>query len=366
MNEDPIAQAAARVFSENVDIALLERCERGEFPADLWELASDTGLPLALASEADGGIEASWAGTFSIFREIGFRHVPLPLAETMVGNLLLSAAGLGARTEPVALIEQHLADSLEVRPNGSELRFDGRASRTAWARHCRWAVVSTAQGRIALVDLQRAACIKVEAHSSHARIPSDTVVIEGAVSEAHAANPFADLQLPVWTLGAIARSIMMVGALERALEQSVEYANDRVQFGKAIGRNQVLQQYLALMAGDVAASRMAAQIAARDAPCLSALRCPRAAFSAAVAKIRAGEAATRGTSIAHQVHGALGFSCEHLLNFGTRRLWSWREEFGSDSWWAERLGRSAVGGRATRFWPSIVDRRFDDGLRAPV
>ncbi|MBC7956514.1 MAG: acyl-CoA dehydrogenase, partial [Cytophagales bacterium] len=162
------------------------------------------------------------------------------------------------------------------------------------------------------------------------------------------------LAQPVWLLGAIARSAMMVGALEAALEQSVRYAGERVQFGKPIGRNQAIQQNLALMAGDVAAARMAALTATLDAggDWRSTL------FSAAVAKVRAGEAATRGCGIAHQVHGAIGFTHEHPLHFATRRLWAWREEFGTDAYWAAELGRAAIRARASGFWPALTRKQF--------
>ena len=94
-------------------------------------------------------------------------------------------------------------------------------------------------------------------------------------------------------LGAVARSAMIVGALESAMERTVNYASDRVQFGKSIGRNQAIQQQLALMASDTAAARVAALVAFSDAPGVGNNDSSAAYFSAAVAKVRSGEAATR-------------------------------------------------------------------------
>jgi acyl-CoA dehydrogenase len=150
---------------------------------------------------------------------------------------------------------------------------------------------------------------------------------------------------------------MMSGAMQWTLEQSVHYAQDRVQFGKPIGRNQALQQSLALLAGEVAASRMAAQAACAD---LDAVDLGAAArFSVAVAKIRAGEAAGHAIAISHQIHGAMGFTREHALQFATRRLWSWRREFGTESWWAERLGQAAIERGSASLWPAITSRELD-------
>ena len=74
----------------------------------------------------------------------------------------------------------------------------------------------------------------------------------------------------------------------------------------------------------------------------------------AVAKVRVGEAASNGAAIAHQVHGAMGFTYEHSLHHATRRLWAWREEFGNETLWAGRLGRLITEHGADELWPFIT------------
>jgi len=74
----------------------------------------------------------------------------------------------------------------------------------------------------------------------------------------------------------------------------------------------------------------------------------------AVAKVRVGEAAGNGAAIAHQVHGAMGFTYEHSLHHSTRRLWAWREEFGNEAVWAARLGRMVAERGADGLWPFIT------------
>jgi acyl-CoA dehydrogenase len=358
-----IERTVQRLFAEQVDKASRERVEGGAFDDRLWQLAVDNGFTLALASEDAGGIGAPWSATVPILHGIGYWQVPLPLAETMVARLLLSLAGIEAPAGPIALLEQGCGNTLRTSGAGSACRIDGTAAHVAWARHAPTALLSLHDRQLALVDLRQAA-VRCAPHLDAARMPSDSVAFDRAPCLAHAAHPLA-LAQPVWTLGALARSLMMVGALESALEQSVRYANERVQFGKPIGKNQAIQQQLALMAGDVAAARMAALAAAADAPSARPIDAPAARFSIAAAKVRAGEAATRGTGIAHQVHGAIGFTREHALHFATRRLWAWREQFGSDAWWAEELGRAAIAGGAAAFWPSLTRRRFDHTHHEP-
>jgi acyl-CoA dehydrogenase len=74
----------------------------------------------------------------------------------------------------------------------------------------------------------------------------------------------------------------------------------------------------------------------------------------AAAKIRTGEAVGASTSVAHQVHGAIGITREHSLHFATRRLWSWRAEFGAETEWASRLGRNLAESGGAGFWPALT------------
>jgi acyl-CoA dehydrogenase len=366
MSESMIGQSAERLFSNNVDKKLLERFEAGQWPAALWNLTADSGFGIALAAEDRGGIGASWSEAYPILRGVGYWQAPLPLAETMIATLLLSLAGIDLPDGPVALIEEGTLNRIALREAAGGSRLHGQAQRVAWAGHCRWALVALAGGRLAVIDLSDIATARLTRRSDHAGEPCDTVDLEAAPCLALFDSPLPALALPLRTLGAIARSAMMVGALERLLEESVRYAGDRVQFGRPIGRNQAIQQSLALLAGDVCSARVAALVACADAPSSQNRDCTATEFSAAVAKIRVGEAATRGTSIAHQVHGAIGFTHEHSLQFATRRLWAWREACGSDAWWAQRLGEQAIAARGAGFWPAMTTRRFEPSPLPPT
>ena len=374
-----IEDSVARLFGSRVDKALRERAEAGQLDAGLWQQVVDSGFTLLLATEAAGGLGLGWGAAYPVLRGLGAWQVPLPLAETLVAAQLLSLAGLPVPAGPLTLIEACRSPGLHVRAEGAGVCLTGSVQGVPWARHATGAVVSLgpasagAPARLAWLDLASAAGVTIQPQSDIAGLPADTLHLQSAHCAQLAQLPLA-LAEPVWTLGSLARSIMMVGALEWVLGQAVRYAGDRVQFGKPIGKNQVIQQNLALMAGDVAASRMAALVAASQAPGgdLVADDAPAAAddapagaaalFCIAVAKVRCGEAATRATAIAHQVHGAIGFTQEHALHFATRRLWAWREQFGTDAQWAARLGRAAIQAGADGFWPALSHQQFS-GLR---
>ncbi len=144
--------------------------------------------------------------------------------------------------------------------------------------------------------------------------------------------------------GALIRAVQMAGALETVLELTVQYAGQRHQFGVPLNRFQAIQQHLAALAGEVATACAAVDAAVREPDELHI----------AVAKVRCGEAAGVASSLAHQVHGAIGFTDEHRLQQYTRRLWSWRDDFGSEAEWAVRLGRLAAAMGAERLWEATI------------
>ena len=74
-------------------------------------------------------------------------------------------------------------------------------------------------------------------------------------------------------------------------------------------------------------------------------------MAAAVAKLRTGEAVMSVSSIAHAVHGAMGFTEEYDLQLHTRRLHEWRLCYGTEAYWATVLGGEALAspGRALDF-----------------
>ena len=147
---------------------------------------------------------------------------------------------------------------------------------------------------------------------------------------------------------ALAYTCQMAGAMSAALELTVQYARERQQFGKALSTFQAIQQQLAVFAEEVAATNMAAASA-----CRARDRGP-AHFEIAAAKLRANIAVGTVTSVAHQVHGAMGFTKEYKLQRLTKALWQWRSDYGNDRHWSDELGRIIARQGADGFWPALV------------
>jgi acyl-CoA dehydrogenase len=130
---------------------------------------------------------------------------------------------------------------------------------------------------------------------------------------------------------------MMLGALETARDLAVAHARDRTQFGRPLAAFQAVQHMLAQIARDVAVTRSVVELAVSAA----SENVTGGWLEIASAKVVAGRAARTVSAHAHQVHGAIGITKEYSLSALTRRLWSWREEFGTESEWSQRIGQEA-------------------------
>lgn len=355
-----IGESVQRLFSDNIDAALLRNIDAGQWPAELWQLLDDAGLPLALCTAEAGGSDVQWSDVYPVLAGIGRWSVPLPLAETMIAAALLDRAGMPVPQGPITIAEAGLA----TRVVGVEEKISGVLHGVAWARACGYALVPIAGAsgahQLALVNL-RGAGVRVVPGANMAGEPRDELRLDAVTVDALFDNPLPALEQPLFVLGAMARSAMLVGALERALELTVQYTNERVQFGKPLSKNQVIQHGLAVAASEMVAAKVATRAA--FASLEAALQARTTTFDVAVAKVRAGQAASRLAAVVHQFHGAIGFTQEHVLHHTTLRLWSWRQEFGGDATWARALGRAAIAQGAAAFWPSMTERSLKPALQ---
>jgi acyl-CoA dehydrogenase len=340
MSDTLVREVAAKLFGDLVTPKVVNDAEAGVFPAELWRALNEAGFPDALAAGAEApGNLAGMQTAAAILREAGRHAAPVPLAETMLARWLLAGAGIKAPEAPLALAPVARDGGFTLKREGTGSRLIGRAAGVPWAREAAGIVV-VADGQVALVA---PTAVEIRPGTSYAGEPRDDLSIDAAVE----AKPLAagvDAAL-VYRLGALTRAVLMAGALDEVLALTVQYANDRVQFGRPIAKFQAIQQQLAVLAEQVAASGViaagAAEVAAGKGDLL---------FAVAVAKARVGEAAGKVAEIAHQVHGAIGFTHEHRLHHLTRRLWSWRDEFGVESEWQRELGRIAASRGGDGLW----------------
>jgi len=348
MNEtrDLVREAAERLFEKHCGADTMRRADGGEFPQVLWGALTQAGYTAALVPESAGGAGLGMPDALSLLISAGRHAAPVPLAETMLAGWLLSAAGIAIPEGPLAVAPVREGDAPTLAREGGGGRLYGKAARVPWAaQSAAIAVLAQGEGGTFVALVAPGDC-RIESGANVAGEPRNDVDFAGARCAASAPSKLNAAALR--SLGAVMRSAQMAGALQRILEESVQYASQRVQFGRPIGRFQAVQQNLAVLAGQAAAATAAAEAA------IEAAAQGLDSIAIAAAKIRAGEAAGIGAAIAHQVHGAIGFTQEHGLHYSTRRLWSWRDEFGSEAWWARRLGGAIAAAGADRLWQGIT------------
>ena len=349
-----LAETCTRLFTDHVTTAVLEGAEKGEWPAALWQALEENGLTLPQVPEARGGAGGSWNDAFVVLMAAGRFAAPVPLAETILAGSILAEAGLDAPLGPMTVAPVHIDEGLTLARQGGGWVLSGRATRVPWGARAEHVVVVADAGGAPMIALVAGGRAKTEADGSLAREPRDTLTWSGAPVVVAAPLRGRLGKQPVWAGGALVRSAQMAGGLEFLLAQSVKYVTERKQFGRPLAAFQAIQQNLALLAGHTAAAGMAAQQAFHTVERTG--EGGDAAFEIAVAKVRTGEAASLGAGIAHQAHGAIGFTYEHSLHFVTRRLWSWRAEFGAESHWSVALGRKVAAHGAEALWPHMTSR----------
>ena len=362
MSDNMIEETVKRLLGNEVSRELLTAIEAGGFADALWQTVADAGMTKILCREEDGGIEAPWHDALPLFYQTGYIQAPVPLAQAVVGQYLASRRGLDLPADSVFALAagaQTRALTLVCNDDGQPMSVSGEMKAVKWARHAHWLVVEVAE-QVCLIDA-RGAGVRVEPKADAASLPADTVELDHAPISHVLTAGISGLPRPLEVFYAATTAAQLAGALEFTLDLAVQYVKDRVQFGKPIGKNQAIQQQLAVLAGEVACTYAAATTALRDLPAIHQDSAPQAEFSAAVAKVTASDAVRTGASIAHQVHGAIGFTYEYPLNFATRRLWAWRVEAGSSTEWAERLGKAFIQAGSEQFWPNLTARTLPSG-----
>jgi acyl-CoA dehydrogenase len=351
-SENIVAETAEKIFADLADAQTINRDKKGDWKPPLWRALSEAGLPLSWVSEDCGGSGASLAEGFSVLSAAGRFAIAVPLAETMLAGWLLSRAGIASPDGAMTVAPANPKDRIALNADGT---LSGRARGVPFAKDARhFAVLAQGAGglSIALVD---AVGGRIEPGLNLAGDGSDTVTFANASPVAIKPAPKGFDQTALMLMGAVMRSLQIAGSLESMLDISVRYSNERVAFEKKISKFQAVQHNLARLAGETAAAMTAASSAADTIA--NASKFDDAVFlEATAAKIRCAEAAEKGAAIAHQVHGAIGYTLEHILHRYTMRALAWRDDFGHESYWAVELGKRVAARGADELWPLVASR----------
>ncbi len=267
----------------------------GGIDADLWSAMVEQGWPGIAVAEADGGAGFGFVEAVVLFEEVGAHVAPAPVVESV-----LAAACLAGTEWLAPLVAGEIVASAP---------WDDGPSVVPWAPVADIAV-GVKEGRLVLADLREQrpaaepAMDRTRTVGWHSWSDRPTVELAGG----DAARAHLDR-------GAVAYAACLLGASQRMLDATVQYAKDRVQFGRPIGSFQAVKHRCAGMLVDVEGMRSAVYWAAW---CV-ANDDGDASVAASTAKAWCSDAARRVMASALQVHGGIGFTWEHDLHLYLKR-----------------------------------------------
>jgi len=302
------------------------------FDGQLWGNLEQAGLT-RLSNDDDAGPAAAAVVLAGVAKHAG----AVPIAETdLLATWLASAAGVTVPDDgplTVALADAELRDG----------RVVGTARDVPWPRATVLLAARTAGGLHVAVtepgDLVEGHNIGGEPRGTFSFDVADAVTVDARVAD------------ELVRRGAWARCVQTLGAFEAARDLTVAHTGERVQFGRPLRAFQAVQHSLAAMAGEIERARAATALAIAAAAD-HGFDSPATEYAVTVAKVAVGRAVTPVTTIAHQLHGAIGVTVEHRLWLATMRARAWADEFGSPGHCARRLGRMVLA--ADDPWDVIV------------
>jgi alkylation response protein AidB-like acyl-CoA dehydrogenase len=346
--EQEMLKASARDFLQKECpkrlVRQLDESDEG-YSSELWQKMAKQGWMGLVFPEKYGGNDGNLLDLTVLLEEMGYNILPGPFFSTVVlGGLIILAAGSEeqkteflpkvasgemilslALTEPAASYEAaSVKTKATARDGGYVIKGTKLFVLNANVADYILCVARTKETNnpedgitIFLVDAKspgiRCNLLKTLARDKQCEVVFDNVTVseKSIVGKQDEGWPIVKDVLQKAT---VAKCAEMVGGAQAALDMAVNYAKERVQFGRPIGSFQAIQHHCANMATDVSGSRFITYKAAwKVSEGLPAIA------DVAIAKTWTGEAYGRVTLLAHQIFGAIGFTMDHDIHLYYRQ-----------------------------------------------
>jgi acyl-CoA dehydrogenase len=364
MSEDrsSIAEAVTSILHDLSTPETVRRVEEQGWNAELWSVLAETGFTTISVPERAGGSGGDIADACAVIKAVGRFAAAVPIVETgLLAGWALSSTGMELPDAPATVATCDRGDVVSLERGAQGWKIGGRLHRVPWAQQSETLVVLARAHGVDHVVSVRTEDAEVRPGRNLAGETRNTVILHDVAPEAVAVCPEGVDQEALRLRGALGRAVATAGALARVTELTSEYTGTRHQFGRPVARFQAVQRHVVRIAERSEAAAIAAETASLNADPVPDL------FDVASAKIVAGESASLVAAAAHQAHGAIGMTKEYELGQLSRRLWTWRDEFGSESFWSRLLGHRVAQAGAEQLWPRItIGRTSPAAATAPV
>jgi len=307
------------------------------YDEELWAAMGEQGWPAVERAEDEGGLGLGMVEIAVLCEQLGRCVAPAPFLSTVLALDALRTGG----DRFSALVEDLCAgralgcvaffsnpQGLTVRDDDGSTRLTGRADPVLYASSADVAVVVAGDEVFGVVLDHQSAPAPEPAMDRTREIAwlvfEETPAVRlGGATEARRLVDRA----------ATGTSAELLGGASRVLEMSVEYAKDRVQFGKPIGSFQAIKHKLADALVDVEGMRSTVYYAAWCAATCD----PESSLAASMAKSWCSDAARRVMATGLQVHGGIGFTWEHDLHLYLKRSQLDQVSYGDAAWHRDRI-----------------------------
>lgn len=328
MLRDTVREVLARECPPEVVRRAWEAQERDEKKADgPYRTLAENGLLGMMLSEEAGGLGMNEVDAALSIEAAGYAALPEPIIETLAALSILEA-NLKSEGASIlsAIAEGESRLSLILDPRGV-VPFAETAD----------LFIVYADQRLSLnrrEELQLSQQISVDRTRSIARLAG----LNAQGIELARGEEAVRLRETIFDRAALGSALFLNGLSKKMLELAVDYAKDRVQFGKPIGAQQAVKHHLA---DALIALEFAKPLAYRAAWTLAEGE-DGYPVHVSMAKLRASEAARTIAKLSLQVHGAIGYTIEHDLHLFMKRAWALTAAYGTEDFHRARVGRAIL------------------------
>lgn len=318
----------------------MEEDELG-FTEDLWQGLADLGWPALIVPEEYDGLGGSFLDLVLMVEETGRACLPGPFLSTVVGGLILALAGSEdqkrdllprlaagrlklslAESEPDQVRYDPANPAALAVPEGEGFTLSGTKLFVPQANSADYLIcparLKGSEGlSLFLVPVKAAGLslipLKTLARDKLFAVELKEVALDQKDLLGRVGQGWPVLK-KVIQAGALLKCAEMIGGGQKVLDMTVDYAKERVQFGKPIGVFQAVQHHCANMFMDLQGSRLITYKAAWE--WAQGKECD---LRAAAAKAWVNEAYRRICALGHQIGAGTAYMVEHDMTLYSRR-----------------------------------------------
>ena len=338
--EQELLRNSAREFLEKEcpeeHVRAMEEDEKGYSPA-LWKKMADLGWQGLMIPEAQGGAGFSFLDLCVLVEEFGRALVPGPFIPNQVAAIQIMLGGNDAQKAKYlpkiadgSAIHTYALTEASGRWDPAGVEMKAAASGSDFVLNGTKLFVPDAN----VADYLNVIALKPDGHRALFIVPRDqpgitVTVLKTIASDKQAEVVFKDVKVSatdvispdaktvtrVRNMATNLENAYLVGLAQRDFEISVNYAKERVQFGRPIGSFQAIQHKAADMVTDVDGMRFIMYKAAWA----TSENEDSADMDTAMAKAWCSDASRRVVAHGQQIHGGIGFTKDYIIQLFFRR-----------------------------------------------